>query len=604
MSALSEAKHLAAQGNAAAAAAALRAALPELADYLSQIEAAKVLERIAGHPAVADSLPRVRLAVLGSSTTAQLLPLLRLHAFRAGMLLDLYDAPYGTFQQEILNPDSGFYRFRPQVALLYVNYRDAQAGSAEAEAARWQSLWHELRERASCAIIMNNFDAPPERPWGNLEAGRAEDGLGRLRRLNALLAARAGAGMFLLDQDHLSATAGKLRWHDPRLWHHSRQAIALSVLPLYAAEVAALLQAVLGRSRKCLVVDLDNTLWGGIVGDDGASGLELGETPRGEAFLEFQSYLKALRRRGVLLAVCSKNDADQAREPFQTRPEMILRLEDFAAFVADWGDKVAGLRAVARTVNLGLDALAFVDDSPAERELVRRYLPEVAVVDLPPDPAEYARALDSLRLFEPAGVSAEDLKRTEHFQAEATRKRAREQTPDLDSFLRDLRMEAEAGPFTEPDLERITQLINKTNQFNLTTRRYSEPEVRAFLRDSACWTLSVRLRDRLGDYGLISALIARRLGDAFEVDTWLMSCRAFGRGVELLAFNRLLDAARAAGARVLAADYLPTPKNGPVKELLPGLGFRQDADGRWRLPVAQARPREVPIKNGTQRNPR
>lgn len=599
MSSWTEAKALAAQGRLPEAAAALRQARAGLTDYLSQLNAAKLLPGIASHPEVSAGLGSLRLAVLGSSTTTQLLPLLRLHAFWEGLRLDIYDAPFGAYQQEILDPGSGLYRFQPQAALLYVNYRDVRPGAAEDEAGRWASLWDALRQRAACSVIMNNFDLPVERPWGNLEAAQGDAGIGRLRRLNALLAQRAGQGVLLLDQEHLSACVGKERWHDPRFWLHSRQAVALDALPRYAAEAAALLKAVAGRSRKVLAVDLDNTLWGGIVGDDGAAGLELGETPRGEAFLEFQRYLKALRERGVLLAVCSKNDPGRAREPFQSRPEMALRLEDFAAFEASWGDKVAGLRAVARALNVGLDALAFADDNPAERELVKRCLPEVAVVDLPEDPSDWVRRLDALRLFEPAAVSAEDSLRTGHFQAEARRAQVREQAPDMPAFLRDLQMVARTGPFAPADLERIAQLINKTNQFNLTTRRYTEAQVRAFMQDPSCWTLAVRLSDRFGDYGLISAAIARRRGAALDLDTWLMSCRVFGRGVEDLVFNLLLAEARERGAEAILADYAPTPKNDPVRDLLPGLGFRKTQDGRWRLQVSEAKPREVTIQHGS-----
>jgi FkbH-like protein len=276
---------------------------------------------------------------------------------------------------------------------------------------------------------------------------------------------------------------------------------------------------------------------------------------------------------------------------------MALKLEDFSAFVANWEDKATNLRAIAAQLNIGLDALVFVDDNSGERELVRRFCPEIAVVDLPDDPAGFSRALDSRRFFETVSVSKEDAARAAHFQAEAARENLRRGAPDLGAFLKDLEMSAEAGPFSEPDVARISQLINKTNQFNLTTRRSTEPEVRALMSDPAAWTLAVRLRDRLGDYGLISALIARRRGAAFEIDTWLMSCRVLGRGVEKLAFNRLLAAARAAGATELVGRYLPTAKNAPVKELLPSLGFKAAADGAWRLSVADAEPQEVSIRD-------
>ena len=583
--------------------AALRQSLAAQPDFLAQTAAARKAAKILADEAVRATLQPVRLAVLGSSTTAQLPPLLTLHGLAAGLALEIYEAPFGSYRQQILDPNSALYAFKPQAALLFVNYRDAEESSPEDEAGRWAGLWKLLRERSGCAVLMNTFDAPAERPGGNLEASLPESRLARLRRLNVLLAERAqGGAALLVDCDHLSGVVGKERWHDARFWHHAQQAIAPSSLPRYAAEAAAVLMAAFGRARKCLVLDLDNTLWGGVVGDDGVAALEIGETPRGEAFAEFQRYLKALARRGVLLAVCSKNDAANAREPFEKRPEMILRLDDFSAFVANWEDKATGLRAIAKKLNLGLDALAFADDSAGERELVRRFCPEVAVVDLPEDPADYVRTLDALRLFETISVSAEDRGRAAHFAAEAARTALQEQATDLPSFLRGLEMRAEAGPFQEADVARLAQLINKTNQFNLTTRRTTEAEVFALTADAAAWTLSVRLADRLGDYGLISAVVARKRGDDFEIDTWLMSCRVLGRDVEKLVYNRLVEAARVAGAKTLVGRYLPTAKNGLVKDLFRELGFSSEGEGLWRLPIADAKIREVAIDDGS-RNP-
>ena len=603
MSVFDPVKEKIAKGDFAAALSALRSALASQPDYLAQTAGARLATKLLADPLVRETLQPVRLAILGSSTTTQLPPLLTLHGLAAGLALEIYEAPFGAYRQEILDPQSALYAFKPEAVLLFVNYRDAEEGAPEAEADRWSGLWKVLRERTGCAVLMNTLDVPVERPGGNLEASLVDSRLARLRRINLLLVERAqGGAALLIDCDHLSGIVGKERWHDARFWHDAKQAVALPVLPRYAAEAAAVLKAAFGRARKCLVLDLDNTLWGGVVGDDGVAALELGETARGEAFVEFQRYVKALARRGVLLAVCSKNDEANAREPFEKRPEMILTLKDFSAFVANWEDKATGLRAIAKTLHLGLDAMAFADDSAGERELVRRFCPEVAVVDLPEDPADYCRALDALRLFETGAVSQEDRGRAAHFTAEAARTALKDQTPDLASFLRGLEMRAEAGPFQEVDVARLAQLINKTNQFNLTTQRTTEAEVRALTADAGAWTLSVRLADRLGDYGLISAVIARKRGSDFEIDAWLMSCRVLGRDVEKLAYNRLVAAARAAGATALVGRYRPTPKNGLVKDLFGGLGFSPESDGVWRLPLAKAKTCEVSIDDGS-RNP-
>lgn len=570
--------------------------------YTEQAAAARKVDALLAGPD-AGSLQPWRLAVLGSSTTTQLLPLLRLHAYRRGLRLETYEAPFGLFRQEVLDPASALYAFKPQTVLFFVDHRDAGTGPAEAQAQGWESLWALLKERAGCSVVMNNFAAPAERAWGNLEGGQADRGLGRLRRLNALLAERARGGVLVLDAEHLSGVVGKERWHDARFWHHSRQAMSFEALARYAAEAAALVAALAGRSRKVLVVDLDNTLWGGVVGEDGVQGLKL-DGPEGEPFVEFQRYLKALKERGVLLAVASKNDPGTASEPFKSRPEMVLRLEDFSAIEIGWGQKADSLKRIAAKLNVGVDALAFVDDTPMEREAVRNFLPEVAVVDLPEDPVGYVHALDSARLFEPAAVSAEDAARAAHFASEAARETLKASAPDLAGFLKGLGMRAEAGPFVEADLERVVQLFNKTNQFNLTTRRVAEPQVRAWLADPAVFTLSARLSDRYGDYGLVACLTAREETGALVVADWLMSCRVLGRGLEQLCFNRLLAEARRRGAKSLVGTRQETPKNGLTANLYTSLGFSPDGPGRWRLDVSSAAPKEVFIDDGTPSAPR
>lgn len=571
--------------------------------YTEQVAAARKADALMAGPD-AGSLQPWRLAVLGSSTTTQLMPLLRLHAYRRGLRLETYEAPFGLYRQEVLDPASALYAFKPQTVLFFVDHRDAGTGTgaAEAEAQGWGSLWALLKERAGCSVVMNNFAGPAERPWGNLEGGEVHRGLGRLRRLNALLAERARGGVLVLDAEHLSGVVGKDRWHDARFWHHSRQAMSFEALARYAAEAAALVAALAGRSKKVLVTDLDNTLWGGVVGEDGAQGLKL-DGPEGEPFVEFQRYLKALKERGVLLAVSSKNDPEAAKEPF-SRPEMALSLADFSAFEAGWGPKSDALRRIAAKLNVGVDALAFVDDTPMEREAIRSFLPEVAVVDLPEDPVGYVHALDSARLFEPASVSAEDAARAAHFASEAARETLKASAPDLEGFLKGLGMKAEAGPFCEADLERIVQLFNKTNQFNLTTRRVAEPQVRTWLADPAVFTLSARLSDRYGDYGLVACLTAREKDGALLVEDWLMSCRVLGRGLEQLCFNRLLAEARRRGAKSLVGARIETPKNGLTANWYTSLGFSPDGPGRWRLELTAAAPKEVFIEDGTPSSPR
>jgi FkbH-like protein len=342
------------------------------------------------------------------------------------------------------------------------------------------------------------------------------------------------------------------------------------------------------------VLDLDNTLWGGVIGDDGLAGINLGQGDAiGEAFVAFQRYAKTLAQRGVILAVCSKNEDVNAREPFEKHPEMVLKLEDISCFVANWEDKAANLRRIAQELNIGLDALVFVDDNPAERALVRQLLPQVATPEIPTDPADYIRAVAQHRFFEVISLSNEDFQRTEMYRANAQRKQTASDVGDLNDFLRSLEMRAWVGPVGDLEMDRTVQLIGKSNQFNLTTRRYSEGDIQAMLADSAWETRVIKLADKFGDNGLISVLLSRAEGDTLLIDTWLMSCRVLKRGVEQMALNHLAELALSRGLKSLTGEYIPTAKNVLVLNHYADLGFTQvsaDADGRavWRLDLNDA----------------
>ena len=362
--------------------------------------------------------------------------------------------------------------------------------------------------------------------------------------------------------------------------------------PVYGELVARLMAAAVGRSAKCLVLDLDNTLWGGVIGDDGMEGIVLGQgSALGEAFASVQDYAREQSRRGVILAVCSKNDEANALEPFEKHPEMLLRRTDIAAFVANWSDKATNLREIARQLNIGLDSLVFLDDNPFERNLVRAELPMVAVPEVPDDPALVPGVLADAGYFEAIAITPEDLERGRLYQSNLARETLRASVTDMDSYLRDLQMKLVWSRFDATGLARTTQLINKTNQFNLTTRRYSEDEVATVMTDADAFGLQLRLLDRFGDNGIIGIVIGRRLADdaaCVVVDTWLMSCRVLGRGVEAATLALVTGAAKALGARQLIGEYLPTKKNGMVREHFGRLGFtllseQPDGASRWSL---------------------
>ena len=535
----------------------------------------------------APALRRVRLAVLGSSTLGHLLPAIRVAGLRHGLWIDTHEGDYGQAMQDLTDPGSALHAFAPTIVLVAFDtphLTEALPPAADAAAAdaalgetleRLSTLWRLARAHFKCAVIQQTL--LPTRPLllGSNEHRLPASRAGFAARLNHALRARADAeAVDLLALDERAALDGLAAWHSPVLWHHAKQEIVPTAAPLYGDLVARLIGARLGTSRKCLVIDLDNTIWGGVIGDDGLSGIVLGQgSPLGEAFVAFQQYIAELGHRGVILAVCSKNDEANAREPFAQHPEMVLREGQIAAFVANWTDKPANLRAIAAQLNIGLDALVFVDDNPFERELVRRELPEVAVPEMPEDPALYVRCLADAGYFESLAVTDEDRARTALYRDNAARGEMQASATDLPSYLRGLQMELCWSRFDAVGLQRTVQLINKSNQFNLTTTRYTDAEVRAVMDDPSALGLQLRLLDRFGDNGVIAILIGRMQGTDMRIDTWLMSCRVLGRQVEQASLNLLAAAARSMGARRLIGIYKPTAKNGMVRDHYAKLGF-------------------------------
>lgn len=541
---------------------------------------------------------RARVAIIGSYTLTQYASLLRLPALRAGVALDVFEGGFGQYRQELLDPGSALWAFDPDFVLIAVHEPDlafpddseTPHEEVETELQRWTALWTHVASSSRARVVQHNFAVSPFPALGHLAARRTGSRYAMTQALNLRLGEAAGDRVLLVDCDRLASLYGKDRWFDARYWHHAKQAVALGALPLLARHTAAVLAGDLGLARKCLVLDLDGTLWGGVIGEDGLGGIRLGGSAEGEAYVAFQQQILALKAKGVVLAVCSKNNAAEAREPFERHPDMRIRLDDISAFVAGWHSKADGLRTVADTLNLGMEALVFVDDNPAERQLVRQLLPSVDVVPLPADPAEYSRALSEYLLFETSAVTAEDRQRPQQYRARAEASALASAAPSLEEFYRSLRMQAEMTPFRDVDGPRIAQLVAKTNQFNVTTRRHPAAQLAAFARDPNCLHLAVRLRDRFADHGLVGVLIAFVDGTSADIDTWLMSCRVIGRTVEAEMLEWLRNAAVARGVRTIRGTYIPTPRNGLVADLFERLGFERLTDSteghtRWSCDV-------------------
>ena len=532
----------------------------------------------------------IRLAVLASSTVDHLSPAIRIAGLRRRLLIDVHSGAYGQYRQDLLDPTSSLHQFTPQTVLFSLTAREAIAGvpltatvaEVDETIARFicdlRSLWRKAREICNAAIIQQTFIDVTEPLFGSYDRFVPGAPARVVARLNdRLCEAAAQDGVLLLDVAHASERDGIDAWFDAGRWLQGKLEIAPQAAPLYGDIVARILAAQRGLSKKCLVLDLDNTLWGGVVGDDGIEGIVLGEgSAVGEAHLALQRYAKQLKERGVLLAVCSKNDAGIAEAIFQEHPEMVLRRSDIVAFLANWDDKTENLKAIATQLNIGIDSLVFVDDNPVERARIRQSLPMIAVPELPEDAAQYVRCLADAGYFEAVAFTSEDRHRTQQYAANAEREGLLGSAQSMDEFLSGLKMSVVFGPFTAVDHARVVQLINKTNQFNTTTRRYTSEEIAYLINLPNALTLQFRLLDRFGDNGLVSAMILRPTSDhedVLEIDNWVMSCRVFGRQLEFEAMNIAVEAARQRGARALIADYIATSKNNVISALYPSLGF-------------------------------
>jgi FkbH-like protein len=555
----------------------------------------------------------LRLGIVASHTMDYVANALPGTGLRHGLLIEVVLAAYGQAAQELLDSKSNFATQHLDYVLLAFDFRALGLGSllltedtadqAVSAAIEYvSSLAAGVRETVKATCILQTLVSPSDPVFGGVDARIPGSPRALVERFNQrLLQEVARKNDLVVDAAFLAQKVGLDSWNDARGWHKTKLAVSLDATPLYADSICRLLGAARGKARKCLVLDLDNTLWGGVIGDDGVGGIVLGQNSAvGEAHVALQLFLFDLRRRGVILAVCSKNEETIARTPFREHSEMVLKEDHIAVFIANWSDKANNIREIAATLNIGTDSLVFLDDNPVERSQVRQVLPEVAVPELTDDPADYISLLANAGYFEAIGLSEEDLNRAEFYQVNAERV-SLQRVGNLEDYLRSLQMVATISPFYAVGRVRIAQLINKSNQFNLTTRRYSEREVESFENDPAKFCLQIRLADRFGDNGMISVVIFEIGLEEWSCDTWLMSCRVLGRRVEELVLATVATAARKAGAKRLIGTYIPTKKNGLVAEHFAKLGFiriRELADGQtnWMLDLTNYFAVELPIQ--------
>lgn len=544
-----------------------------------------------------------RVAIVGSLTSDFLAKAISCAAAQEGELGFIYQAPFGAYRQDILDPCSGLHRFRPEVIVVAPDWRTeveefqigAPVESVDKTIAEkvdgFRRLWDAISSNSQVRIIQHTLAPPTWHLRGTAERlwrGSYENQVIALN--NGMFEAGRGRVTWV-EIDRLAARVGLENWSDEGAYFSSKLPFRLKYLADYVLAFRAAWRGASARAKKVLVLDLDNTLWGGVIGDAGVEGIVLGPgSPTGEAFQNWGLYVRRLRARGVILAVCSKNNPEVAATAFD-HAHFVLERDDFAAFECSWGDKASGLKRIAEQIGVGIDSLVFADDNPAECEQVRTALPEVGVVHLGADPTRFIALLDRGQWFDHSQYTPEDLARGSAYVARAMAKREEAVSGDFSTFLAGLQMVGSVGEADSADLARLAQLELKTNQFNLTTRRYAEADIAGFIERSDVAILSVRLADKFGDHGLVSSLIAIANEDTLRIDSWLMSCRVFSRTLEQFTMHYLTEVARRRGSRRIVGEYLPTTKNSVVSDLYDRLGFAPQGDGAnlWVLELGEER---------------
>ena len=542
----------------------------------------------------------INIAILGGSTTEEIKNILELFLLKDGFLPSFYQSEYNKFYEDAVFNNEELKAFKPDVILIHTSevnitqYPKITDNEEDInrlllnEVDKFKSIWKSLL-RYDCAIIQNNFDLPINRSLGNLDCYDIHGKTLFISKLNLEFSkcAQEIKNLYLNDINYLSAALGLKNWFDRNLWHSAKYAINFDSIPMYAQQIASIINAINGNSKKCLVLDLDNTCWGGVIGDDGIDGICLGsETAQGESFMYFQNYVKELKDRGVILAVSSKNEHELAKEGF-THPDSILKFEDFTSFKANWNPKSENISAIATSINIGLDSLVFIDDNSVEREIVSAQLPSVSVPDVGNDVYNFVDHIEKNVFFETVSLSNDDINRNKFYKDNSTRVEQQSLFENYDDFLKSLEMVAEVKAFESLYLDRITQLINKTNQFNLTTKRHTIGEIESISSSEEYIKLYGKLADKFGDNGLISILIGKIKTNICHIDLWLMSCRVLKRNMEHAMLDALVEQCINQNISTIIGYYYKTPKNNMVAKFYETLGFtiveQHGEDTIWKL---------------------
>lgn len=556
----------------------------------------------------ANAVP-LRIAVLGGSTTSDIVKVLEIFLRERGIAPTFYESEYAQYWNDAVFENPELSKFKPDLVFIHTTFRnierlpevlesrDSIEQKLSDEYARFEQMWSSISEKFGCTVIQNNFELPPTRLMGNREVGCDYGTIDFVTRLNVKLYdyARAHKNFYINDINYVSASFGLDKWCDDRCWHLYKYAMSLDAIPDYAYNVSRIICSLMGKNKKLVALDLDNTLWGGVVGDDGQAGLEIGsETSEGQLFSSVQNYFKQHKKLGVLLSVCSKNDEENALSGL-SHPSGILTAEDFAIIKANWEPKPQNLADTARQLALLPESFVFVDDNPVERDIVRSMLPEVFVPDFD-TPEESIRIMDKLGFFEVTTLSEDDAARGEMYRANAQRASLESSFANYEDYLKSLEMKAVIADFAEVNIPRITQLTNKSNQFNLTTKRYTQTEMEQCAKSHDYIRLSGQLSDKFGDNGIVSVVIGKKEQSSLHVELWLMSCRVLKRDMEYAMLDTLVSECKKADISEIYGYYYPTKKNAMVKDLYSGFGFEkisEDENGNtvWRLDTADYKPK-------------
>ena len=539
------------------------------------------------------------LAILGNCATQHLAKAIKGYAYEEKIALTVFDADYNQIDAQVMDDSSELYQMTPDFTLFWLCteklYEAFCQSTNRSDFANQiimylEGYWNRVNQQYKTTILQFNFTQIDDRIFGNYGNKTQDSFLFQIRKLNYLLMEKCTQykNVFIIDIEYLQQIYGEDGIKENKMYYIAKMPLSTKILPEVAKQTIDVIKAMKGKMKKCVILDLDNTLWGGVIGDDGLENIQIGELGLGHAFSEFQMWLKELQKRGIILAVCSKNEEVVAKEPFLHHPEMVLHMEDIAMFVANWEDKASNIKKIQDTLNIGMDSIVFFDDNPFERNLVKSMIPDITVPDLPEDPSQYLEYVKLLNLFETAAYSETDKNRTKQYQEEIGRVNLQKQFSSYSEYLESLEMVAEAKPFDKFHFSRIAQLTQRSNQFNLRTVRYTEQEIEQLAKEKEHLTLYFTLKDKFGDYGLISVVVLdKQPENTLFISEWLMSCRVLKRGMEEFILDEIIRTAEENGFKKVIGEYIRTPKNNMVSELYKKMGFHEVEKDRYEVNVTE-----------------